>query len=299
MSGARPRIALATCAALADGFDDDAALTAALAEAGADPSFEVWSDPAVEWDAFDLILLRSVWDYTRHRDRFLAWAGAVGGRLRNPPALVAWNSEKGYMRDLAEAGLPVVPTRLVEPGAETPPLSGEVVVKPAVSAGARDTGRFGPGSHDEARALIARLGAQGQTAMVQPYVGAVDELGETAIVYFAGRPSHVLRKRAVLRPDEVAPMREDEIAAAEVMWDPDLVGPGDAGPAEFETADRILAEVERRFGEMPLYARVDMISAPGKPPLLMELEAIEPNFYFATAPGAAGRLASAVLAAAG
>ena len=203
------------------------------------------------------------------------------------------------MRDLAAAGLPVVPTELVEPGDEAPALEGEVVVKPTVSAGARDTGRFGPRAHDQARELIASIQRRGQTAMVQPYQAAVDEQGETAIVFFAGGPSHVLRKGAVLRPDEVAPVREDELLAAEVMWDPDLVGARRGGEAEIEVAERILAEVERRFGEVPLYARVDLVAAAGEAPMLMELEAVEPNFYFPTAPEAARRLAAAVIAAAG
>lgn len=293
------RIALATCEALSGGYEDDDALIEALGDAGAQARFQVWSDASVDWDAFDLVLLRSVWDYTERREEFVAWAERIGSRLRNRPALVRWNSEKGYMRDLADAGLPVVPTELVEPGGEPPALAGEVVVKPAVSAGARDTGRFGPGTHDQALALIASLGEQGKTAMVQPYLRAVDTSGETAIVYFAGRPSHVLRKRAVLRPDEVAPLREDELSAAEVMWDPDLVGAGEAAAAEFETAERILAAVARRFGEVPLYARVDMVTGPGGSPLLMELEAVEPNFYFKIAPEAAATLAAAVVAAAG
>lgn len=297
MSG--PRIAVATCAAMPEGYEGDEALLAALRGAGAIPSCEVWSDPAVGWDDFDLVLLRSTWDYTPRRAEFVAWAERVGDRLHNRPEVVRWNSEKSYLAELAEAGVPVVPTQVVEPGAPPPQLEGEVVVKPAISAGARDTGRFGPATHDEARALLARLGDRGETALVQPYLGAVDERGETAVVFFAGRPSHVLHKRAVLRPDEVAPMRDGEVAAAEVMFDPDLVGPCEADAAEQETAERVVAAVERRFGSVPLYARVDMVRGAEGEPVLMELEAIEPNFYFETAPGAAERLAAAVIEAAG
>jgi hypothetical protein len=271
-------------------------LVAALRAAGADPSHEVWSDPGAGWDAYDLVVLRSVWDYTFRRAEFVAWARRLGERLRNPPELVAWNSDKRYLADLAEAGVPVVPTRVAEPGDPPPELEGEVVVKPAVSAGGRDTGRFGPAAHGEARALIARLGERGEAALVQPYLSGVDREGETAIVFFAGRLSHVLRKGAVLRPDEVAPMTEDALPVAEVMWDPGLVGAGEAGPAERETAKAVVEEVGRRFGAMPLYARVDLVPGPDGAPVLLELEAIEPNFYFEIAPGAAGRLAAALLA---
>ena len=104
------RIGLATCAALPDGWHDDHRLAAALREGDADCRFAVWDDPAVDWDRFDLVLIRSTWDYTERRDEFVSWAEAVGERLRNPPAVVRWNSDKHYLADLEAAGLPVVPT---------------------------------------------------------------------------------------------------------------------------------------------------------------------------------------------
>ncbi len=64
--------------------------------------------------------------------------------------------------------------------------------------------------------------------MVQPYQRAVDATGETAVVLVDGAVSHVLNKRAVLRSDEVAPVRNDRLGAAEAMYDPGLVGPGRA-----------------------------------------------------------------------
>jgi hypothetical protein len=288
------RVALATCAALPDGWPDDQALAGALAERGAQADFEVWDDAAVDWDRFDLVLIRSTWDYTEKRDAFLAWAERLGARLRNPPSLVAWNSDKRYLAELQAAGLPVVPTRFVEPGAEPPALDGELVIKPVVSAGARDTGRFGRAARREAESLLRRIGAQGRAAMVQPYLPAVDSEGETAIVFFGGSESHVLRKRAVLRPDEEAPVRREGIAAAEVMFDEDLVGGGEATEEERATAAGILDWVAARF-EAPLYARVDLVPGGDGRPVLLELEAVEPNFYLHTSQGAAARLAEAVL----
>ena len=60
--------------------------------------------------------MRSTWDYQERRDEFLAWARGIGDRLVNPPAVLEWNTDKRYLRELADAGLPVVPTALVEPG---------------------------------------------------------------------------------------------------------------------------------------------------------------------------------------
>ena len=166
------------------------------------------------------MVIRSTWDYARRRDEFLRWCESVGERLHNRAALVRWNTDKRYLGDLADAGVPVVETRYVEPGEPMPELEGEIVVKPNVSAGGRDTGRFGPAAHDEARELIAAIQASGRTAMVQPYQPTVDAVGETAVLCIDGEPAHALRKRAVLRPDEVAPVRDDGVGAAEIMYDP-------------------------------------------------------------------------------
>jgi hypothetical protein len=292
------RVALATCAALPEGHEDDGLLLAPLAERGAEARFETWDDPAVDWEDYDRVVVRSTWDYTSRREEFVGWAARVGERIRNRPEVIRWNSDKAYLAELEGDGIAVVPTRFVRPGDPLPELTGEVVVKPAISAGARDTGRFRPGAHEQARELLARLQGAGRTAMVQPYLERVDAAGETAIVFISGRASHVLSKQAVLRPDEEAPVREEDgLGAALAMWDEELVAAGEASEDERELAAAVIAALERRFGEAPLYARVDMLDGEGGIPHLVELEAVEPSLYLATAPGAAERLADAILAA--
>jgi hypothetical protein len=294
---ARVHVAIATCAPLEGGMPDDHRLAEELAALGARAGLHVWDDPAVDWDAFDLVVIRSTWDYTKRRDEFVVWAQRIGERLRNSPAIVRWNSDKRYLGELAEAGLPVIPTSFVEPGDGRIELTGEVVVKPTVSAGARDTGRFGPAVHDRAGALIERILAAGRTAMVQPYLASVDERGETALVYLGGELSHVLRKRAVLAPDEEAPLSDHPLESAAVMWAEDLVTAGSAGDAERGAAEQILAFVAERLGGHPLYARVDLLADERGEPVLGELELIEPGLYLGTAPRAAERFARAILAA--
>jgi len=292
------RVALATCAPLPDGYEDDRLLARALEAAGATARFEVWDDERVDWESFDRVVVRSTWDYTDRREEFVAWAERVGPRLENPAPLLRWNSDKRYLRELVAAGIPTVPTAFVEPGDPIPPLEGEVVVKPVVSAGARDTGRFAPGAHPQARDLLERLAREGRTAMIQPYLERVEIEGETAIVLFRGEASHVLRKGAVLGPDEEAPIREDELRAAAIMWEEDLVGPGEADTEQRRVAALVVDWLRARFGRWPLYARVDLLPGPDGAPVLGELEAVEPNFYFATSPGAAERFAAAVVAGA-
>jgi hypothetical protein len=289
------RIAIATFSARPAEFDDDERLGDELAARGASVDHRAWEDPDVDWDPYDAVIIRSTWDYAYRREEFVGWAERVGDRLHNSPAVVRWNSDKRYLGDLAGAGFAVVPTRYVEPGDPVPELEGELVVKPNVSGGARDTGRFSPATHDAARELIGAIQAQGKVAMVQPYVASVDSAGETAIVCFDGEPAYTLRKGAVLRPDEVAPLRDDALAAAEVMYDPELVLPDHATDAELGLARRILGHVAERFDYMPLYARVDLIAGTGGEPTLIELEAIEPNFYLSQVEGSAAAAADAFM----
>jgi hypothetical protein len=281
------KIAFATCRELPGGWDDD---QEAARLAGAE--FVVWDDPAVDWEAYDRVVIRSAWDYSHRPDEFLAWCAAVGPqRLRNPPELVAFDADKRYLGELRARA---APTTFVGPGDPLPELSGEVVVKPNVSAGARRTGRFGPATHGEATALIERIRESGRVAIVQAYLADVDHRGETALVFIAGALSHVLRKRAVLRGEGEAPLADGPLAPAAAILEDDLVVAGAAEPGQVEFAAGVVAEVTERFGT-PLYVRVDLAHDEEGLPVLMELEAIEPCLYLDLAPGAAERFARAVL----
>jgi hypothetical protein len=282
------RVAFATCAAMPGGSPDDAAAAAAL-----NAEFPRWDDPTVDWARYDRVVPRSAWDYSGRLDEFLAWSRAVGPeRLRNPPELLAFNADKRYLGALAVA---TVPTTFLAPGEALPEPAGEIVVKPNVSAGARNTGRFLPAEVEAARALVGRIHAAGKVALVQPFQASVAARGETALVFLGGELSHVLHKRPVLRGQGIPPVAPGELEVAAAMLEEDLVTAGTADPAEETLARRVVAEIGARFGT-PLYARVDMVAGDDGAPLLLELEAIEPALYLATAPGSAERLAAAVRA---
>jgi hypothetical protein len=286
------RIGVATCAAVPPHFDDDALLVNALHALGADATRVEWTDPGVRWDQFDRVVIRSTWDYSRKHEAFLSWVDALEPRVQNPARLVRWNSDKHHLADLADAGVPVVPTHFVEPGDRIPRLTDEVVVKPAISAGGRDTGRFDSTSHGQAKELITRLHREGRSALIQPYMASVDSLGEVALVFIGGQFSHAAHKRAVLRSNEVAPLRDDEIGGAEVMYDPTLVVPGAATDQQIEVATSAIAYLCERFDASPLYARVDLVSNGDGASLLLELEAVEPNLFLRYSEGAAYQLAA-------
>lgn len=296
--GASPRVALVTCAELPDLDPDDRTLVEPLARRGIEATPAVWDDPGVDWAGYDLVVLRSPWDYASRRDQFVAWAAAVparpggGSRLANPADLVAVNTDKRYLARLAGAGVPVVPTRWLEPGTSwRPDSSGDVVLKPAVSAGSLETGRYDLADPEQrllAEAHVDRLLRSGKVVMQQPYLGAIDSAGETSLLYVGGRYSHAIRKGAML----TGPYEETG-----VLYKAERIEPRQPTAAERAVADGVLAAAARVLGAADLlYARVDLIPGPDGAPLLVELEITEPSLFFAYAPGAADRFADAVAA---
>lgn len=282
---ASPLCALATCAHLPEGSDDARMLAAALTGLGVAADIAVWDDPAVDWSRYDLVVVRSTWDYTDRREEFLAWAESLP-RALNPADVLRWNTDKRYLRDLEAAGAPVVPTRW-DPD-DIPADWPEYVLKPSVSSGSRDTARWGPGEEDAARAHLRELRDAGRTVMLQPYLEAVDTAGETALVFLGGEYSHAARKARVLNPgagiEGLAGLGETRGKVTATT----------ATDAELDLAHRVLDAVPG--GRDLLYARVDLIPGPGGDPLLIELELTEPALYLEHAPGGDARFAKAVAA---
>ncbi|MGW2959962.1 ATP-grasp domain-containing protein [Streptomyces sp. NPDC001220] len=287
-----PRIALATYDPGAEPSKDQdlPVLLRALTAAGADAVARPWDDPGVEWGAFDLVVIRSTWDYSWRTEEFLAWVERVGKatRIANPAAVVRWNSDKRYLGDLTAAGVPVVPTRYLAPGDPVElPSDRDFVVKPTFGAGARFAARYTPDEHGTAVRHLARMHDEGLTAMVQPYVAGIDVSGERALQFFGGRLLHASRKRAVLTPGTA--YDADKIAHPDLTrWTP--------APAELAVAERALAAVP----EAPelLYARVDLVDGADGQPQVMELELVEPNLFLFLHPGSVDGVAEAVLSAA-
>ena len=280
-----PRVLLATCAEVAALDADDAPLVALLAARGASASPAVWTDPAAGWDEADLVVVRSTWDYYPRRDAFLAWAGGLP-RVLNGAEVLAWNTDKSYLRELAAAGLPVVVTTWVGPGDAYEVPTVEHVVKPAVSGGSKDTARYRPGEEDASRAHVTALQAQERLVMVQPYLRAVDEVGETGLLFLDGRFSHAIRKGAILRPGG---------ALVTGLYAEEAIEAREPSAAERELAEVVLDALPYPRAEL-LYARVDLVPGADGSPVLLELELTEPSLFLRTAPGAAERFADAIAA---
>ncbi|WP_432139283.1 MULTISPECIES: ATP-grasp domain-containing protein [unclassified Streptomyces] len=265
-------------------------LTRELTAAGAAVDTVAWDDAGTDWAAYDLAVLRSTWDYSWRAAEFGRWLERAGKltRLANPVGAVRWNADKRYLGELADAGVPTVPTRYLAPGDPADlPADHEFVIKPTSGAGARFAARYPPERHDSAVRHLARLHAEGFTAMVQPYVRDIDVSGERALQFFGGSLLHASRKGAVLAPD--TPYDADKVPHPDLrVWQPT--------PAELAVAERALAAVPG--GPELLYARVDLVDGPDGQPRLMELELIEPNLFLGLHPGSVPAVVAAILAAA-
>jgi hypothetical protein len=301
-------IALATADLTEQPFDDidrapleqAFAGRAAAQAAAATAEFVRWDDERVDWSGYDVVVLRSTWDYPTRRAEFDRWLGEVAAttRLLNPRGTVVWNLDKTYLGALQAGGVPVVRTSYVTG------LSGfdqelaaidarQIVVKPTVSAGSDHTGRFDR-SDVRARELAGRILGQGRQVMLQPYYESVTRQGEIAVVHFDGVFSHAFRKGPIL-----------DLGGAFLGGDySEVVDAAEPTSAQLSAAERVLARYQELVGSDPvlagteplLYSRVDLIEDDEGRPRCLELELIEPSFFFSTAQLAAARFVDAVLA---
>jgi hypothetical protein len=270
---------------------DDRLLIDPLARRGITAEAVVWDSDA-RWSSYDLVVLRTPWDYVARYDDFVAWLTSVP-RLCNPSEMVLWNIDKTYLKDLESAGTPIIPSTFVGPGDDwSPPPAGDVVIKPTIGSGAKGAGRYDlhrPDHRQLAVEHVARLQQAGRTTIVQPYIADVDTSGETALVYLPDATgqlafSHAIRKMGMLDgpdPGEDAPYRQQIITTT---------SPTDG---ERILADQVVGGL--KTGSEPLlYARVDLVPSADRGPLLIELELTEPLLFFGRHTGAADRFADAI-----
>ncbi|MEM6796510.1 MAG: hypothetical protein AAF725_21235 [Acidobacteriota bacterium] len=261
----------------------------ALAELG-------WSTRAVPWRAevdwrdFDLVVIRSPWDYHQEVDRFLDVLARIdrATRLENSLEVVRWNIDKRYLRDLESQGVPAVPTLWREAGA---PLdaslfeslgSERAVIKPTVSASAHHTYVLEAASFEGKRAEMEAIFAT-RDSMIQPFVPAIVEEGEISLFFFSGELSH-----AILKTPREGDFRVQEEHGGRIVA---LEKPSHA---MIDAARRALAAVP----DPVLYGRVDLVRYGGPETyVVMELELIEPSLYFPQDPGSPERFARAIDAA--
>ncbi len=284
-----PHVAFVTWSGLPKLAPDDRLAAVALERAGVSVARVSWDAP-IAWTDFDGVVLRSCWDYHLRPDAFRAWlrdAARDALPLQNPLPLLAWNLDKGYLRDLAALGIAIVPTEWVAPGervtlADVLARTGweDVVVKPTVSASAHATWRTSAAHAPRDDARFRSALARGPL-MLQPFQPTLVEGGEWSFVFIGGAFSHAVLKR---------PSRGDFRVQAEFGGTATVAA---APPALLAQARRVVAAAEAHCGAGCLYARVDGCEVDGAL-LLLELEVLEPSLFLHLEADAPERFALAV-----
>lgn len=282
------RVALVTCAAYPNLFEDDLPLARALEDLGIDPFPAIWDDPAIDWTAFDALVIRTPWDYFERAAEFRAWLDAriaSGVLMCNAGDILDWNYDKSYLQDLDAAGVPLVPTIFIPRGEAVDVAAlarargwNEIVVKPTISGGAYRTYRFcvddAPSFRQDIDETLADRGV-----LLQPFLPEILADGELSILFFDGVFSHAVRKR---------PKAGDYRVQFQFGGTTESIG---VEPALVVQARACVLAAP----SLPVYARVDGVVKDGRF-LLMELEVFEPLMFLASDPEAPGRFARAVQA---
>jgi glutathione synthase/RimK-type ligase-like ATP-grasp enzyme len=264
----------------------DRLVVSRLSEQGVCVGAAVWTDPEVDWACAPLCVLRSTWDYHEAPTRFLEWFEMVAARttVRNQPEIVRWNAHKFYLRDLAETGVPIVPTSWLRRGvpATIETLlaaldTDELIIKPAYGASSSNVLHVrGAGERQKAQAHLERLLGL-QDVLVQPFLRTLAGYPERALMFIDGTFTHAVSKT----PYQTA------LPSGEAGDAPLVEATGE------EIAVAMLAI--RSLPERPLFARVDLVRDENNRPCVLELELIEPTLFLGTYPPSVIALSDAIV----
>lgn len=254
-----------------DAFEHDLyldAVRAGLGDRGTVVDID-WRAPLAELAQFDAAILGTPWDYTEAKDEFLAKLAALeqaGVTVCNPLAVVRWNSDKLYLRELGELGAATIPTLWPDRAGPADVLAAfdhfqtdRVVVKRRVGAGAVGQDSFSRDNPPPAD------WAMDQPAMIQPFLPAIQAEGELSFIFVDGALSHALLKRATGGDYRIQSL----YGGTETPLDP--------APADRAAAEAIMALLP--FDQPPLYARIDMVRLADGQLAVIEAELIEPYLY--------------------
>ena len=266
-------------------FEEDNLLIRGFEGQGVQASPVVWSDPNIDWNQFDIALIRSTWDYLDASEHFLNVLSKIETstcKLFNSLSAVRWNMDKHYLLDLEKQGIPIIPTcmaaqvefgplhkRFVENQWQT------VILKPAIGLAASNTHRVPLGEFENALAKI-RADQPFSEYLIQPFIENIITEGEWSFIYFNGQLSHVLLKKPA--PND---FRVQGIYGGTIQ--------------PFEPASHDLLQAASAFDRLPtdiLYARLDFVRV-GSQLSVMEIELIEPIFSFNVVPESIMRLVNA------
>lgn len=245
-----------------------------------------WSNPDMDWSSANCAVFRSTWDYFDRFSEFSSWLARAEPliHLLNTGPLIRWNWDKHYLLDLANRGIAIPPTRVIEAGSATTLAEefaaagwSEAILKPAISGAARHTYRLDVGRLAEHAAVFAQLISK-EAMLLQQFLPSILHQGELSLIVIAGRYSHAVRKRAKAGDFRVQDDHGGTVAAH------------DATAEEIIAAELAVASCP----QPPLYARVDLVRDEHGQLVVMELELVEPELFLRFHRPAAMALAQAI-----
>jgi len=267
-------------------FEEDNLLLRGFEAQGFQAQPVVWNRPNIDWDQFDIALIRSTWDYLDEQEQFLEVLSQIEAsscKLFNPLAAVRWNIDKHYLFDLEKWGVPIIPTVLAS-NVELDTLHRllinqqvqTVILKPTIGLGGSHSQRV---PLDDLNDTLARLRASQphREYLIQPFVEGVVTEGELSFIYFNRQLSHVLWKKPAPNDYRVQGIYGGTVQAAEPLA-------------------QDLAQAEAVIAKLPfdiLYARLDFVRVDGHLSVI-EVELIEPILSFNLVPESIVRLVNAI-----
>jgi glutathione synthase/RimK-type ligase-like ATP-grasp enzyme len=251
--------------------DEDGELLEFLKEKGLDIDFLIWNDPHIDWSNYNLIILKSPWDYHDVIDQFYKWLDlidALGIRMLNPIEIIKWNSNKRYLRSISATGLSVIPTLYLDQGEVLPSdkslfekfSTDKLVVKPCISAGAKNTIVLDLINYEELRKNVDILLSK-ESFLIQPFLKEIIN-GEWSFLFFNGKYSH-----SVLKVPKQGDFRVQAYHGGNSIYD--------------EAEEKYIRQAQKyvdTFAIGTLYARVDGLIINDEL-ALMEIELIEPYLF--------------------
>jgi glutathione synthase/RimK-type ligase-like ATP-grasp enzyme len=249
--------------------DEDADVLTFLKAKGLQIDFVIWNDESIDWNSYDVVIIKSPWDYHEKIDAFYTWLEELkklSVKVLNPVDIIKWNSNKHYLDDILKKGLNVIPSAYLLKGEAFSDrffdvfAADELVVKPCVSAGAKNTITVNKNNMAEKKAMIDALLLE-EDYLVQPFMKEIKE-GEWSFLFFNGKYSHSVLKTP----------KEDDFRVQH--YHGGRISHVQATASQIMQAEAFL----NILPEPTLYARVDGVMV-GDSFYLMELELIEPYLF--------------------
>jgi glutathione synthase/RimK-type ligase-like ATP-grasp enzyme len=281
------RCAFLSMDSLEDFFSYDQMLFEPLKAAGWLAEEVSWRKPDVDWNNYDVVVIRTTWDYQHNVEEFMACLQrieAASAQLQNSLEIVEWNISKNYLQDLQNQGINIVPTLWFDSFSLTELQAGfshfdtaQIVLKPSVSAGADHTYRLTLENLNEQADVLKAVFAQ-REFMLQPFLTGIIDEGEYSLFYFAGHYSH-----SILKQPESGDFRVQEEHGGQLR--------------SIQPNEEMLTTAIHCLAALPadvLYARVDLVRHKNEFAVI-EIELIEPSLYFNMDPESPQRFVDAFI----